>query len=105
MQYSLNKDHQSASQMIAAKVKDIISRLPGCAGQAGDAVSAVTKVNMEDAPTLLKIHNRNESRISAVELKNQNSENHCISLKDNTLQVHFRSVNLYNEYPYRSESE
>ena len=30
----------SASQMIAAKVMDIISRLPGCAGQAADAVSA-----------------------------------------------------------------
>ena len=29
----------SASQMIAAKVMDIISRLPGCAGQAADAVS------------------------------------------------------------------
>ena len=29
----------SASQMTAAKVMDIISRLPGCAGQAADAVS------------------------------------------------------------------
>ena len=34
----------SASQMTAAKVMDIISRLPGCAGQAADAVSAYTKV-------------------------------------------------------------
>ena len=34
----------SASQMTAAKVMDIISRLPGCAGQAADAVSAtITK--------------------------------------------------------------
>ena len=33
---------------------DIISRLPGCAGQAADAVSAYTQVRMEDAPTLLK---------------------------------------------------
>ena len=32
----------SASQMTAAKVMDIISRLPGCAGQAADAVSAKT---------------------------------------------------------------
>ena len=31
----------SASQMTAAKVMDIISRLPGCAGQAADAVSAL----------------------------------------------------------------
>ena len=45
----------SASQMTAAKVMDIISRLPGCAGQAADAVSAYTQVKMEDAPTLLKI--------------------------------------------------
>ena len=38
----------SASQMKAAKVMDIISRLPGCAGQAADAVSACTQVKMED---------------------------------------------------------
>ena len=44
----------SASQKTAAKVMDIISRLPGCAGQAADAVSACTQVKMEDAPTLLK---------------------------------------------------
>ena len=45
----------SASQMTAAKVMDIVSRLPGCAGQAADAVSAKTQVKMEDAPSLLKI--------------------------------------------------
>ena len=45
----------SASQMTAAKVMDTISRLPGCAGQAADAVSAYTQVKMEDAPKLLKI--------------------------------------------------
>ena len=45
----------SASQMTAAKVMDVISRLPGCAGQAADAVSAYTQVKMEDAPSLLKI--------------------------------------------------
>ena len=33
----------SASQMRAAKVMDIISRLPGCAGPAADAVSAYTQ--------------------------------------------------------------
>ena len=32
----------SASQMTAAKIMDIISRLPGCDGQAADAVSAKT---------------------------------------------------------------
>ena len=45
----------SASQMAAATVMDIISRLPGCAGQAADAVPAYTQVKMEDALTLLKI--------------------------------------------------
>ena len=45
----------SASQITAAKVMDIISRLPGCAGQAADAVSANTQMKMEDAPKLLKI--------------------------------------------------
>ena len=44
----------SASQMTAAKVMDIISRLPGCAGQAADAASAYTQVKKEDAPKLLK---------------------------------------------------
>ena len=45
----------SASQMTAAKVMDIISRLSGCAGQAADAVSAYTQVKMEDPAQLLKI--------------------------------------------------
>ena len=45
----------SASQMTAAKLMDIISRLPGCAGQAADAVSAHTQVKLEDASKLLKI--------------------------------------------------
>ena len=34
----------SASQMTAAKVMDIISGLPGCDGQAADAISAYTQV-------------------------------------------------------------
>ena len=41
----------SASQTTAAKVMDIISSLPGCSGQAADAVSAYTQVKMEDAST------------------------------------------------------
>ena len=44
----------SASQMTAAKIMDIISRLPGCDGQATDAVSVCTQVKMEDAPKLFK---------------------------------------------------
>ena len=39
----------------STKVMDIISRLPGCVGQAADTVYAYTQVKMEDAPKLLKI--------------------------------------------------
>ena len=41
------EQESSASKMTAAKVMDIFSRLPGCAGQAVDAVSAYTQVKME----------------------------------------------------------
>ena len=41
--------------MTAAKKMGVIARLPGCDGQAADAVSAYTQVKWEDAPTLLKI--------------------------------------------------
>ena len=44
--------------MTAAKIMDIISRLPGCDGQAADAVSAYTQVKMEDAHKLFKFPNR-----------------------------------------------
>ena len=39
--------------MTAAKASAVISRLPGCAGEASDAVSACTHVKVEDAPDLL----------------------------------------------------
>ena len=45
----------SASQMTAAMIMDIISRLPGCDGQAADGVSAFTQVKMVDAHKILKI--------------------------------------------------
>ena len=48
---ALTEQGLSASQMTAAKVVDVIARLPG---QAADAVSAHTQVKMEDAPALLK---------------------------------------------------
>ena len=59
----LTEQGPSASQMTAAKVMDIISRLLGCAGQAADAVSAYTQVKMEDAPKLLKIPKIGVSRL------------------------------------------
>ena len=52
----------SESQMTAAKIMDIISRLPGCDGQAADAVSAFSQVKMEDAHKLLKISKIGMSR-------------------------------------------
>ena len=54
MQYSQNKEHQQ-HKFTAAKVIEIKARLPGCAGQAADAVPAYTQVRMEDAPKLLKV--------------------------------------------------
>ena len=44
------EQRSSASQVTA----DVIARLPDCAGQAADAISAYTQVKMEDAPTLKK---------------------------------------------------
>ena len=45
----------SASQMTAAKVMDVIARLPDCDGQAADVISAYTQVKMEDAQQLHQI--------------------------------------------------
>ena len=45
----------SASQMTAAQIMDIISILPGCDGQAANAISAYTQVKMEDTHKLLKL--------------------------------------------------
>ena len=44
----------SASQMTAAKIIVIISRLPGCDGQATDAVSVYTQVKIEDASQIIE---------------------------------------------------
>ena len=49
----------SASQMTAAKTMDIKSRLPGCAGQAADALSACTQVKWEMLQNYWKFPNRN----------------------------------------------
>ena len=53
-QYSQSKVHQRHRSR-QQKVMDVISKLPGCAGQAADAVSAYTQVKMQDAPSLLKV--------------------------------------------------
>ena len=51
---AITEQGSSASQMTAAKVMDIKSRMSGCAGQAADAVSAYTQVKMEDAPKIME---------------------------------------------------
>ena len=52
----------SASQITAAKIMDIISRLLGCDGQPADAVSVYTQVKMEDAHKLSKFPKSEWSR-------------------------------------------
>ena len=59
----------SASYMTAAKVMDIISRLPGCDGQAADAVYAQTQ------PNYWKFPNRNVQTFGFVH-RNTNGQNH-----------------------------
>ena len=64
----------SASQMTAAKVMDIKSRLSGCSGQAADAVSAYTLVKMDYAPSLTKFRSQN-GQFGYVH-QNTNGQNH-----------------------------
>ena len=45
----------SASHMTAAKVSDVIARLPDCAGEASDAFSAYTQVKMKDASAVVRL--------------------------------------------------
>ena len=71
----------SASQMTAVKVMDIISRLPGCAGQAADAVSVYTQVKMEDAPKLMKIPNSECLQTFGFVYHDTNGPNHGPVLK------------------------
>ena len=65
----------SASQMTAAKVMDIISRLPGCAGQAADAVSAYTQEKWRMHPNCSKFPNRNVQTFGFV-YHDTNGQNH-----------------------------
>ena len=44
----------SASQVTAAKIMDIISRFPGCDGQAADVVSAYTQVKNERCSQIIE---------------------------------------------------
>ena len=64
----------SASQMTAAKIMDIISRLPGCDGQAADAVSAYPR-KVEDAHKFRKFQNRSVQTFGFV-YHDTNGQNH-----------------------------
>ena len=54
MQYSWSMVRQ-LHKMTAATVLDVLARLRGSAGQAGDPVSALTQGRIQSAPTLLKL--------------------------------------------------
>ena len=66
----------SASQMTAAKIMDIISRLPGCDGQAADAVSAYTQIkNRRWSQIIEKFQNRSVQTVGFV-YHDTNGQNH-----------------------------
>ena len=66
----------SASQMTAAKIMDIISRLLGCDGQAADAISAYTQVKMEDAHKFFKKFQNRSVQTSGFVYHDTNGQNH-----------------------------
>ena len=63
----------SASQMIAAKVMDVIARIPDCDGQAADAVSAYTQVKWRT--------NAQNSKVRGYVFHDKNGLNHVQTLK------------------------
>ena len=67
----------SASQMTAAKVMDIISRLPGCAGQAADAVFAYTQVKNGRCSRVIENSQIGMSRHLDSSTSTQFCQNHC----------------------------
>ena len=83
----------SASQMTAAEVMDIITRLPGCAGLAADAVSAYTQVKMEDAPSLFvqKIRSQNVQIFGFV-YQSTNGQNHEDCVWESHYQVIMKTI-------------
>ena len=53
VQYLLNKVHQFRKWLVH-QAMDVIASLPGCEGQAADAISAGTPIKMDIAPRLLR---------------------------------------------------
>ena len=60
---------------------DVIARVPDCAGQAADAVSAYIQVKMEDAPRLLRIPKVRMSRRMDTSSTTQVAQNRGQTLK------------------------
>ena len=60
---------------------DVISRLPGCSGQASDAVSAHTQVKMKDAPKLFHLSEKDRPTIWIRTPKARRPQ-HCDSIDD-----------------------
>ena len=69
-----------ASQMTAAKIMDVIARLPCCDGQAADAVSAYTNNIGGRFPDCSKFPNRNVQMFEYV-FHDSNGQNHLRKLK------------------------
>ena len=66
----------SASQMTAAKVMFIFSRLPECAGQAADAVSAYTQVKNGRCSKIMENSKVRMFRFLDFSTTTQNGQNH-----------------------------
>ena len=64
-----------------SSVMDIISRLPGCAGQASDAASAYTQVKMEDVPQFLGLPESECPQLSGFVYHSPAARNHGTKFK------------------------
>ena len=94
----------SASQMTASKVMDIISKLPGCAGRAADAVSNHTQAKMEDVPKLLKIQSQNVQKVGYV-YQSTNGQNHGPVWKTQSFLLNeICTVTLWQDYHGKGNS-
>ena len=75
MPYLQSKDHPR-HKYEAAKVMDIIAWLPGCAGQAADAVSAYTQVKNGRCSKIIEIPKVRMSRYLDTSAKTRMAQNH-----------------------------
>ena len=88
----------SASQMTAAKVMDITSRLPGCSGQAADAVSLTRRSKWKMLTNYLKFPNRSVQAFGFV-YRSTNGQNHGPVLQtQSSLSKGICTVILWQEY-------